>query len=56
MNDKLSNFMPGMGHRHSESDSGWDGLYRPDRNNFAPTSGLRVRLTGKGAPWCGAAS
>jgi hypothetical protein len=29
-------------------DSGWDGLYRPDRNNFAPRVGFAYDVTGKG--------
>jgi hypothetical protein len=47
VNGKLSNFVPGRG-LVTPASSGWDGLYRPDRDNFAPRLGFAYDLTGKG--------
>src|SRR5262249_19970717 len=47
VNNKLSNVVPGLG-LVTAKDSGWDGLYRPDRNNFAPRVGFAYDLTGNG--------
>jgi hypothetical protein len=47
VNDKLSNVLPGKG-LVTAKDSGWDGLYKPDRNNFAPRLGFAYDVTGKG--------
>jgi len=47
VNGKLANFIPGVGIVTPQS-PGWDGLYRPDRNNFAPRLGFAHDLTGKG--------
>jgi hypothetical protein len=47
VNNKLSNFVPGVGIVTPKS-PGWDGLYRPDRGNFAPRLGFAYDLTGHG--------
>lgn len=47
VNNKLSNFVPGQGIVTPQS-SGWQGLYRPDRNNFAPRFGFAYDATGQG--------
>ena len=39
VNNKLANFVPGSG-IVTPASPGWDGLYRPDRNNFAPRAGF----------------
>src|SRR5262249_35650790 len=46
VNNKLSNFVPGPGLVTPQS-SGWSGLYRPDRNNFAPRLGFAYDLSDK---------
>jgi hypothetical protein len=47
VNNKLSNFVPGAG-LVTPSSPGWDGLYRPDRNNFGPRAGFAYDVNGKG--------
>jgi hypothetical protein len=47
VNDKLANFLPGSGILMADSPA-WTGLYRPDRNNFAPRIGLAWDLGGEG--------
>ena len=47
VNDKLANFAPGKGIVTPRT-SGWDGLYQPDRNNFAPRLGFAYDVTGRG--------
>ena len=47
VNGKLSNFVPGLGIVTPQS-PGWNGLYKPDRNNFAPRVGFAYDLFGKG--------
>ncbi|HYZ83851.1 MAG TPA: TonB-dependent receptor [Bryobacteraceae bacterium] len=44
---KLSNFVPGAGLIDANSRQ-WDGLYRPDRNNFAPRLGVSYDVSGSG--------
>ncbi|MCC6366479.1 MAG: TonB-dependent receptor [Bryobacterales bacterium] len=46
VNNKLSNFVPSFGLTTAQ-DPNWPGLYRPDRNNFAPRFGFAYDLTGK---------
>ena len=48
VNAKLANFIPGMGIVTPQS-AGWNGLYRPDRNNLGPRIGFAYDLTGTGA-------
>ena len=47
VNNKLSNFAPGKGIVTPQT-AGWDGLYQPDRNNFAPRVGFAYDVTGLG--------
>jgi len=47
VNNKLSNFVPGVEIVTPQS-SGWDGLYRPDHNNFGPRFGFAYDVSGKG--------
>ncbi len=47
VNNKLSNFLPGVGIVTPQS-PGWDGLYRPDRNNFGPRFGFAYDVSGAG--------
>jgi hypothetical protein len=47
VNDKLSNFVPGLGLVTPKSPN-WPGLYRPDRNNFGPRVGFAYDVTGGG--------
>lgn len=47
VNNKLSNFVPGIGVVTPQS-SAWNGLYNPDRNNFGPRFGFAYDLTGAG--------
>jgi hypothetical protein len=47
VNNKLANFVPGVGIVTPRS-PGWNGLYRPDRNNVAPRFGFAYDLTGQG--------
>jgi hypothetical protein len=47
VNGKLANFLPGSGIVTPRS-QGWDGLYRPDYNNFAPRAGFAYDVGGKG--------
>lgn len=47
VNGKLSNFAPGAG-LVTQGSAGWNGLYRPDRNNFAPRAGFAYDLDGQG--------
>ena len=46
VNNKLSNFVPGSGLTTPQS-AGWSGLYRPDKNNFAPRLGFAYDVSGK---------
>lgn len=45
VNNKLSNFLPGLG-LVSAQNANWPGLYRPDRNNLAPRIGFAYDLSG----------
>ncbi len=47
VNNKLANFAPGKGIVTPQT-SGWNGLYQPDRNNFAPRLGFAYDVTGLG--------
>ena len=47
VNGKLSNFIPGRGIVTQQTPR-WDGLYRPDRNNFGPRIGFAYDLSGTG--------
>ncbi|MCL5744157.1 MAG: hypothetical protein M1541_09570, partial [Acidobacteria bacterium] len=47
VNGKLSNFLPGVGLVTPQT-PGWNGLYRPDRNNFGPRVGFAYDLIGQG--------
>ncbi|MEO7652356.1 MAG: hypothetical protein ABIZ80_17970, partial [Bryobacteraceae bacterium] len=45
VNNKLANLDPGAG-LVTPSSPGWNGLYRPDRNNFSPRFGFAYDLAG----------
>jgi len=47
VNNKLANFVPGQGIMTAQS-AGWNGLYRPDRNNLGPRFGFAYDLSGHG--------
>lgn len=47
VNGKLANFVPGAG-MQTPATPGWTGLYRPDRNNFAPRAGFAYDVGGGG--------
>src|SRR5206468_8797467 len=46
VNNKLSNVLPGVG-LVTPGSKEWNGLYRPDRNNFGPRIGFAYDLTGQ---------
>jgi hypothetical protein len=45
VNGKLATFVPGIGIQ-TPATAGWIGLYRPDRNNFAPRAGFAYDVRG----------
>lgn len=47
VNNKISNFVPGQA-LITPASPGWDGLYQPDRNNFAPRAGFAYDVGGDG--------